>query len=93
MIDTVTGITKYSLGTNESDKESAMDSNMNGLKIDIINLFPTFGLLNRTSEVFNPFGAQTHRLLMRMLIGNSGPKDPDWACWKKLVIIAALLRI
>ena len=39
------------------DAQSDFDTGLIGLKIDFLNLVPTWSLLNRSSETFNPLGA------------------------------------
>eukprot|EP00656_Telonema_subtile_P009320 TRINITY_DN14380_c0_g1_i1.p1 TRINITY_DN14380_c0_g1~~TRINITY_DN14380_c0_g1_i1.p1 ORF type:complete len:683 (+),score=164.98 TRINITY_DN14380_c0_g1_i1:247-2295(+) len=75
VIETVKGITKFSLGSAEGDRDAQLESNMLGLKIDILNLIPTFGVLNRTREIFNPLG----------------PKDSNWPAWKRALWQLALI--
>ena len=59
VIKAVKGIVKFSLGTDKTkDAQSDFDTGIQGLKIDFLNLVPTWSLLNRSTETFNPLGAR-----------------------------------
>eukprot|EP00658_Telonema_sp_P-2_P038888 TRINITY_DN27821_c0_g1_i2.p1 TRINITY_DN27821_c0_g1~~TRINITY_DN27821_c0_g1_i2.p1 ORF type:complete len:518 (-),score=130.07 TRINITY_DN27821_c0_g1_i2:112-1617(-) len=67
VVNTVKGIARFSLGSQKGDTDAKLSTNITGLKLDLGNLFPTFSLLNRTREIFNPFGQAPKFKPLRLL--------------------------